>query len=421
MLYKWLRRKKHCGRTCIVSSCMREIRYPPAVSSDMMPMPEVNMEKMNDDEISESDFANVREESFWNILKGLLKKYSNDYEIYATDNENYALVLVSEESFKTPYWLFKNGKEWCIEYLTVPEPYYVGNVDNVEFYELPGLKATLLIIQDASNMGNGSTYVFQIVNNELQCVGASMEGVRRNRATWADSDWTDFYANEGRTQIAFQDINYDGKEELLVFARKLTYACTPAEIQELLEVETLKWAYLFQDGNFVEMENSEFTFDSNLKDTNLRYYHLWGTGADVDNQVLEINEGDGTGTLYLLNWVDKKTIIENVSIIGNEIYKIELLQKEKEQASVYVITEQIAEGSRVYQVFLWDSRELREVFIDEYRDYSLVDEETYLSGDQLLCTRRKDYEEKSKNYNIFYISFADSRLRRKRKYEFFPK
>lgn len=339
--------------------------------------------------LSESDFEsenviNLVDEDFMTVLKKLCRRQDGncDYEIYATDNENYALVLVLEGNFKIPYWLYKNDEKWCIEYLAVPEPYYVGNVDNVEFYELPGLEATLLIIQDASNMGNGSTHVFQIVNNELQCVGTSIEGVRRNRATWADSNWTDFYADEGRTQIAFQDINYDGKEELLVYARKLIYACTPAEIQELLEVENVKWAYLFQNGNFVKMEKSEFSFDGNFNDTNLKYYHLWGISANVTNQVLEIIEGDGIETLYLLNWIDDKPIIENVSTIGNEIYKTEILQKEVGKANAYVITEQIAEGGRIYQVFLWEAGELREVFTDEYRDYSLIDEETYLTGEQ---------------------------------------
>ena len=341
-------------------------------------------EILSENDFKSEDVINIADEDFRVVLKKLCRRQAAncDYEIYATDNENYALVLVSEDSFKTPYWLYKNNKEWHIEYLTVPEPYCVGNVDNVEFYELPGLEATLLIVQDVSNMGNGSTYVFQIVNNEVQCVGASIEGVRRNRATWADSDRTDFYANEGRTQIAFKDINYDGKEELLVYARKLIYACTPAEIQELLEVETVKWAYLFQDGNFVKMENSEFIFDGNLIDTNLRYYHLWGISADVSNQVLEIIEEDGTGTLYSLNWIDEKSTIENIPIIGNEIYKTEISQKEEGKAGFYVITEQVAERSRIYQVFLWESGELREVFIDEYRDYSLIDEETYLTGDQ---------------------------------------
>lgn len=338
--------------------------------------------------LSENDFKseniiNIAYKDFREILKKLCRRQAGncDYEIYATDNENYALVLVLEDNYKTPYWLYKKDEKWRVEYLTVPEPYCVGNVDNVKFCELPGLEAILLIIQDASNMGNGSTYVFQIVNNELQCVGTSIEGVHRNRATWADSDRTDFYANEGRTQIVFQDINFDGKEEMLVYARKLTYACTPTEIQELLEVETVKWAYLFQDGNFVEMENPEFTFDDNSKDA-MKYYHLWGISADVDNQVLEIIEGDGTGTLYLLNWGDKKPIIENVPIIGNEIYKTKILQREEGKTDAYVITEQIAEGGRIYQVFLWEAEELREVFVDEYRDYSLIDEETYLTGEQ---------------------------------------
>lgn len=338
--------------------------------------------------LSKNDFKseniiNIAYEDFREILKKLCRRQAGncDYEIYATDNENYALVLVLEDNYKTPYWLYKKDGKWRVEYLTVPEPYCVGNVDNVKFCELPGLEAILLIIQDASNMGNGSTYVFQIVNNELQCVGTSIEGVHRNRATWADSDRTDFYANEGRTQIVFQDINFDGKEEMLVYARKLTYACTPTEIQELLEVETVKWAYLFQDGNFVEMENPEFTFDGNSKDA-MKYYHLWGISADVGNQVLEIIEGDGTGTLYLLNWGDKKPIIENVPIIGNEIYKTKILQREEGKTDAYVITEQIAEGGRIYQVFLWEAEELREVFVDEYRDYSLIDEETYLTGEQ---------------------------------------
>ncbi len=121
-----------------------------------------------------------------------------------------------------------------------------------------------------------------------------------NRATWTDSDRTDFYANEGRTQIVFQDINFDGKEEMLVYVRKLIYACAPTEIQELLEVETVKWAYLFQDGYFVEMENSEFTFDSNSKDA----------------------------------------------------MKSKILQREGGKTDAYVITEQIAEDGRIYQVFL---------------------------------------------------------------------
>lgn len=35
----------------------------------------------------------------------------------------------------------------------------------------------------------------------------------------------------------------------------------------------------------------------------------------------------------------------------------------------------------VITVFIWEDGNLREVFVDEYRNYSLIDEESYLSGD----------------------------------------
>ena len=113
----------------------------PIFFNNIMFMPEIDIEKINDNEITESNFANVREKNFGNILKGLFKRYLNDYEIYATDNLNYALVVCWFGGRPSvPYWLYKENEEWYIEDIEVPDIIFdTGNVKNVELHELPKL------------------------------------------------------------------------------------------------------------------------------------------------------------------------------------------------------------------------------------------------------------------------------------------
>lgn len=68
--------------------------------------------------LSKNDFKsesiiNIAYEDFREILKKLCRRQAGncDYEIYATDNENYALVLVLEDNYKTPYWLYKKDEK----------------------------------------------------------------------------------------------------------------------------------------------------------------------------------------------------------------------------------------------------------------------------------------------------------------------
>lgn len=365
----------------------KKLDNPPAVSSDMMLIPEVDMEKMNDDEISESDFANVRESDPRNIIKGLCQNFTlYDYEIYATDDKDYAIIVRWYDGKPAfPYWMYKKEGEWFIETISIPDETYSGYTEKIEFHELSGLEKKIVVIQTANSQGHGNTFIFQISSNRLQCIGYLEGSVNRNRTLLTSEDeaksYTSFYANDGRLQVDFQDINNDGFEEMLVYGRQLNYEGQLYGVEKLTDVETVKSAYQFEKDTFVEISNPQYEVSDIINNTTMKYYHLWGSNDDLDRQVLEIIEKDETGMLYSLNWANGP-VIESVPIIGNEIYKTEILQKEEGKAGFYVITEQIAERSRIYQVFLWESGELREVFIDEYRDYSLIDEEAYLTGDQ---------------------------------------
>ena len=87
-----------------------------AVSDNLISLTEADMEEMSFRSISENDFENVGEKDFRNILKGLFRKYSNDYEIYAIDNSDYALVVSWYGGTPSAsYWLYKEYGEWHIE------------------------------------------------------------------------------------------------------------------------------------------------------------------------------------------------------------------------------------------------------------------------------------------------------------------
>ncbi len=361
---------------------------PPVASGNMMPMPEVDIEKMNDDEISESDFANVREENFWNILKGLLKKYSNDYEIYATDNENYALVVCWFGGKPgIDCWLYKENEEWHIENVEVPDTFLdMGHVENVEFHKLDGLGKEILIVQDANNQGHGDTYVFQILNNRPRCIGCVRRSVDRNWNEPMAATEIELYAGRGNLQVAFQDIDNDGFEELLVYGRKLIYEVEPKDEEELREVEIVKMAYNMEGDEFTEISDSQYEIKDILNNTGMEYYHLWGVEGNVDRQILEEVEADGTGTLYSVNWIDEMPIKNEIRTIESRIHKLKILPErlwnEKRESNIYVVTEQTDGKSRIYQIFQWEEGGLREVFVDEYRHYTLIDEEPYLTLDE---------------------------------------
>lgn len=356
------------------------------VPSDLLPLSETDVEEMSIRSISENDFGNVREEDFRNILKGLFKKYSNDYEIYATDNSDYALVVYWYGGRPSaPYWLYKENGEWYIEDIEVPDIIFdTGNVKNVELHELSGLEKRILIIQTASNQGHGDTIVFQIVNNRLRCIGYVLQSVDHNWVEPMCATEIELYAGRGNLQVAFQDIDSDGFEEMLVYGRKLIYEVEPEDEEELREVEIVKKAYNMEGEEFTEISNPQYEVEDILNDTGIKYYHLWGIEGNVDRQVLEEVEADGTGELYSIDWIDGTPRKKEVRTMESRIHEVEILPErfwsdEMRGENVYVATEQTDGKSRVYQVFRWEENGLREVFADEYRNYTLIEEEPYLT------------------------------------------
>ncbi len=353
------------------------------VFSNIMFMPEIDIEKVNDNGITESDFANVREENFRNILKELFKNYSNDYEIYATDNSNYALVVCWYGGRPDiTYWLYKENGEWHIDF---PDIFFdTGQVENVEFHKLSGLDEEILIIQGANNQGHGNTFVFRILDNRPECIGYVRRSIDRNWGEPLNATEIELYAGRGNLQVAFQDIDNDGYEEMLLYGRKLIYEVEPKDEEELREVEIIKMAYNMEGNEFTEIPNPQYEIKNILNNTGMKYYHLWGIEGDVDRQILEEVEADGTGTLYSVDWIDEMPRKNEVRTMESRIHEVEILPErfwsdEMRGDNIYVVTEQTDGKSRVYQVFQWEEEGLREVFVDEYRHYTLVDEEPYLT------------------------------------------
>lgn len=353
------------------------------VFSNIMFMPEIDIEKVNDNGITESDFANVREENFRNILKELFKNYSNDYEIYATDNSNYALVVCWYGGRPDiTYWLYKENGEWHIDF---PDIFFdTGQVENVEFHKLSGLDEEILIIQGANNQGHGNTFVFRILDNRPECIGYVRRSIDRNWVEPLNATEIELYAGRGNLQVAFQDIDNDGYEEMLLYGRKLIYEVEPKDEEELREVEIIKMAYNMEGNGFTEIPNPQYEIKNILNNTGMKYYHLWGIEGDVNRQILKEVEADGTGTLYSVDWIDEMPRKNEVRTMESKIHEVEILPErfwsdEMRGDNIYVVTEQTDGKSRVYQVFQWEEEGLREVFVDEYRHYTLVDEEPYLT------------------------------------------
>ena len=203
--------------TCLISGCGEKntteentlsvllcgkLNEQSVVLSNIMLMPEVDIEKMNDNGISENDFANVREENFRNILKRLFKKYSNDYEIYATDSSNYALVVTWYGGRPDiTYWLYKENGEWHIYF---PDIFFdTGQVENVEFHKLSELDEEILIIQGANNQGHGNTFIFRILDNRPECIGYVRRSIDRNWVEPLNATEIELYAGRGNLQVAF--------------------------------------------------------------------------------------------------------------------------------------------------------------------------------------------------------------------------
>ena len=356
-----------------------------AVSDNLISLTEADMEEMSFRSISENDFENVREKDFRNILKGLFRKYSNDYEIYATDNSDYALVVSWYGGTPSAsYWLYKEYGEWHIENVEVPDTFLdTGQVENVEFHKLNGVKKELLVIQGVNNQGHGNTFVFRTSNNRLQCIGYVERSIDRNWVEPMCATEIELYAGKGNLQVAFQDIDSDGYEEMLVYGRKLIYEVEPEDEEELREVEIVKKAYNMEGEEFIEIPDPQYEIKDILNNTGMKYYHLWGIEGDVDRQVLKEVEEDGTGTLYSVDWINEMPIKKRVQTMENRINKLKILPRryrnEKRESNIYVVTEQANEKSRVYQILQWEEGGLREVFADEYRNYTLIDEEPYLT------------------------------------------
>ena len=378
-----------------------------------IPSVDAVMEWANEDILSENDLepeniSQISEKDFRKLLKRLCRFEGRNwnYEIYVIDNMKYALVVIQSGSNKVPFWLYQEEGEWHLGNFIVPEEVSIGQFDYAEFHWIESWGKTVLIMQTASNQGNGDTYAFLIEDNQLKCIGYGLGRVCRHRATFSSTNKTDFYANEGRAQVAFQDINGDEIPEMLVYGRKLIYMCTPKEIKNLIGVEIEKRAYEYKNDSLSEIENPQYDTKNLSNETTEKCYHLWGLNADVDSQIMEVTEVNGTEALYSLNWEKDKLVVANVPIEGSEIYKTEIMNRYNvycepgEMSLPFIATEQISEKGRIYQIFAWEKEGLREVFVDEYRNYSLIDEEIYMTGEQYNTYGCDVYED------ILYIAGA---------------
>lgn len=123
-----------------------------------------------------------------------------------------------------------------------------GQVENVEFHKLSGLDEEILIIQGAINQGHGNTFVFRILDNRPECIGYVRRSIDRNWGKPLNATEIELYAGRGNLQVAFQDIDNDGYEEMLVYGRKPIYEVEPKDEEELREVFVDEyWHYTLVD------------------------------------------------------------------------------------------------------------------------------------------------------------------------------
>ena len=112
---------------------------------------------------------------------------------------------------------------------------------------------------------------------------------------------------------------------MLVYGRKPIYEVEPKDEEELREVEIVKMAYNMEGDEFTEISDPQYEIKDILNNTGVKYYHLWGTEGNVDRQILEEVEADGTGTLYTVDWIDETPRKNEVQTMESRINELEIL------------------------------------------------------------------------------------------------
>lgn len=274
---------------------------------------------LSENDLQSENISQIAEKNFWNLVKRLCRLNHKrwNYEIFATDNRECALIVIQNGSSQIPFWLYQDKEEWHVENLDIPENAALGgNFDYAEFHWVESWNKEVMIMQTASNQGNGDTFAFFIEENRLKCIGYGIGTVCRHRMISSGQEQTSFYAGEGRSKIAFSDIDDDGIEEMLVYGKKLIYVCKEGEIGDLLDTEIEMKVYQYKEGNLVEMKDQQIETDFLFNRTTEKYYHLWGINAEVDHQILVKNETDERGILYSVNWGQDEPTITEIPIIG---------------------------------------------------------------------------------------------------------
>lgn len=330
-----------------------------------------------------TEISKIDKSSFWSTVEAVYEKNEYyPYEIYSTDDPNYALVIMGYY-YKNVYWVYRDGDQWIMEDMIASGLFEGGFVDNVEFHQLPGIEKTILVLQDSNNQGNGGTTVYQIVDNRLEYIGFDARSVQRCGYIGEGYVDTSFWGGEiGAMEVAFQDINQDGKEEFLLYGRELNYAVRDLEAAELLETEIVNKCYQYVDDHYEVAEDLNFDSQDLLHDTLLQSYYLYR--CDSNRFLVEKTLPDKENQVFLAEIKEEEVELSEIEIVGNVITDIEIepgLHSDTDTEGNWIfILEQTGKKGRTYQLVEIQNGKAETLFVDEYRNYPLQKEESYLLG-----------------------------------------
>lgn len=356
----------------------------------------------------EIDFACISGNTFWEALDHYLfyegyysynEKEKLEYDIYATNHSDYALVSVGkmENSFskKNFIWIYYDESLWkaspvtyCDDEETVFE--LGGCVENVEFHHLSGLAKDILFIQLSDGQGLGDTFIYSIHNGKLENMGC----IKNSVYYWTyfsiykdifenEEGYKFFYScfdNDGKLKVIFNDINSDGKEEMTLFGNRVFFETTETDVKGCSNQLPIREIYSFVDGRLVKYAVDDNHVSLSGNETRNVIYTLTGNVEDFKHQILFVRNPNETGSLYTAEWKGAKAVTSEVSMVGDGISKIKLVSVEN-QTRPLIITEQTCGDNRTYQVYEWGDNDFKVVFTDEWRNYSLNQEMEYLTGE----------------------------------------
>lgn len=330
-----------------------------------------------------TEISKIDKSSFWSTVEAVYEKNQYyPYEIYSTDDPNYALVIMGYY-YKNVYWVYRDGDQWIMEDMIAGGLFEGGSIDNVEFHQLTGMEKTILVLQDSNNRGNGGTTVYQIVDNRLECVACDYGSVQRCGYIGEGYVDTFFWGGEiGAMEVAFQDINQDGNEEFLLYGRRLNYAVKDLEAAEPLGTEIVHKSYQYVDDHYEVAEDLNFDSQDLSHDTLIQSYYLYR--CDANRFWVEKTLPNKENQVFLAEIKEEEVELSEIEIVGNVITDIEIepgLHSDTDTEDNWIfILEQTSEKGRTYQLVEIRNGKAETLFVDEYRNYPLQKEESYLLG-----------------------------------------